>query len=228
MKNSKRNIILVAAFLVGVLFVAGLTLSFSRNIDDSEDANINSVSLEKNGGKLVVSGDGSVVFTNEEGVFFDQWSSDKTDAFFGYYDQNYQGDSQIVSGAQNSVSINKNGQTYTYILDEDDELADPAAEDAQNSDDETESQTPTPTSTTSSGGGGGSGGGSSGGGSGGGGDSECLYWTLSYCVIKRTPTPAPTGTPGPDANVIDAADCADYLENNTAPTIINNTVCIPD
>jgi len=215
----KKHLKLIAALSIGVIAVLSLAFFALRNSEMLPEI-VESVTVDQNGDQLVVSRDGSVVYKNAEGVFFDSWDANKTNAFFDYFDSKYTGDSQIVSGAQNSVTIIKNGNSYTYIVDDDEEIIAPSGEDAQTPDDNNGGGGPTPAPTSPPGGGGGI----------INPDPTCLYWTLSYCVVRVTPVPTatPQASTDPNANVIDAVDCGDYLSNNQAPTIINNTVCLPE
>lgn len=235
-QEPKRLYKLLGAFLVGILMIAAMVSLFSSG---SVKNAIESLSITKDGKSLSVSRDGNVTYTDGDTVYSDHWDQEKTRAFFDNYDRNYSGNSQVISGGKNSVTISKGGTNYTYILDDDDELFDLGGNDAQEEDNgnggggssgggggvgqyfNTSSPTPKVSSTP--------GGGSSGGNS-GGNHSDCLYWKLSYCVIPRTPTPTFTPQPSsnPDLNVVQANNCGEYLSQENTPTIISNTVCIPE
>jgi len=215
MKNKK--IVYVAISVVVSAFVILGFIALSRN---SEIAipNIDSVTIQKDGNKLVVNADGTVRYETSEGVFEDFWSSDKTNAFFKHFEPNLTGESDLITGGQNYLTINSNGQSYTYVLGED-ELVDIVEDETSGGGGGT-------------GGGGGSGGGSSptstpaggsGGGGGGGGLGDCLYWRLSYCVRPRTPTPSPTTTPV--SVEIREPNCD--VNTQTGRTVIGNDLCLP-
>lgn len=242
MDEKRKKLLLGFAFFLGLGIVVflGFYLNSSRQVE-----NIESVSVIKDGKELTVNSDGSVAFSNEDGLHNDKWSNEKTQTYFNYFLENYSGESQVVRPGQNVVTVVINGKTYTYILN-DDEIVDAAGEDATEADSPTDSgngdgngggdegdinqyfsptpfptsnYSPTPVPTTSSGG--------------GSFMDECLFWRLSYCVIPIPPAPtagpSPTGSSDPDANVIQVNNCGQYLgEGNNQPTIISNTVCLPE
>jgi len=224
-----RKIASIVALGVGIGIVLLIVFFIARSGRQTEEPEINSVNIQKNGVQLVVSRDGSVVMRNEDGVFFDQWDKSKTDAFFAYFNENYAGEEDFVKPGQNTVQVTKGQNAYSYVLEEDDEIIDEAADDAENPDgggpptgggggEPTPSPppgpgsggTPAPTAPPS------------------GPDPECLYWKLSYCVQARPPTPTPTPPPDPDASVVDVPDCGGWLSEQGEATIISNTVCIPE
>lgn len=217
MKKNTKIALVVLGLVLGIVV---LVILFTRGAGNpSPDKTINSVTVQKDGNALTVSSDGSVRYEKDGLLYEDFWDSGKVKTFFDYIDASYTGESQVVSGGQNYISINSGGGSSTYIFDED-ELIDIIEDETTGDDDggdtgggggggSTSTSTPSPTSTGASGGGGGS--------------SECLYWRLSYCVRPRTSTPSPTSTPV--TVEIREPNCEDNTQ--TGKTVIGNELCLP-
>lgn len=225
MKN-KKPLLMIGAVVIGIgTLLLIVALVASRPKSGSADRKIASVVVQNNGNTLEVEADGRVSFMKDGKTYEDYWDSDKVATFFEYLDGRYVGEGELVTGGQNYIVISGSGGTSTYVLD-DDELVDAVEEETE----------------TGGGGGGETDGGGSTEGSGGGGstptvgpttspsgggvpngiDPECLYWRLSYCVRKRTPTPVPSATPL--TVEIREPDCG--ANTQTGKTVIGNDLCI--
>lgn len=232
MKNNKLSI----GIGVAVFFVFAIVLFASRGGVGKNANDISKVTINKNGNEITIHKNGRVDYSSGSGNYTDYWGQDKISAFFGYFDKNYLvGESDLLHAGEDAVTIDVNGETKTYVLGSDEEIADAAAEDAQTPDGDSGSggggggedidnyftSSPSPTSTPAPGG-------TSSSTSTptptppNGGDPECLYWRLSYCVRKRTP--APTPTPAGTAE-IRPDDCESNTQ--TGKTVISNELCIP-
>ena len=222
MKNKNLLISGVIFIFIGLVIFGLLLLN---PFSGSPTSDIDSVTVQKDGGTLTVRRGGQVTYQFGDDTFNDQWDADKTDAFFDHFENNYLvNESQLVTGGQNSVTVSIGGNNVTYILPED-ELVDVVIDDTTGGGgggggNPTPTPTPYPTAP-------GQGGTPTPTPSGSSPFSNCLYWRLSYCVIPITPTPTPSGTPDPEANVIEASNCGEYLDGNLVPTIISNTLCLP-
>ena len=217
MKNKKVLIFGVAGLIVGALVLVFLVFAM-RGAGNTQKEKTNSVTVQKNGNTLTVTRDGHVRFEKDGKLYEDNWEKDKTDAFFDYIDSNYTGEGDVITGGQDYITVSNGSGSNNYKVG-DDELIDTVEDDT-------------------SGGGGGGGGGStptstpSGGGSTptptgttnyGGPDPNCLFWRLSYCVRKRTPSPTPSVTP--TTVEIREPDCS--ANTQTGKTAISNDLCLP-
>ena len=219
--------------MVGVLIALGVILAGVFLLRDGGTGIIDKekILVKRDDGELSVYRNGLVEYKTKEGIFIDNWSIEKTNAFFSYYEENYVG-GELAGGTGETVYLNGVGYKSTG-----DELAEVVigdltddgggdGDDGGGGDDISDYfGTPTPTPV----------------GTGGGGyptptptptpaggiPSDCLFWRLSYCVkYKPTPTSMPTPVSG-DQYVIEAADCTEWNETQTTTTVINNTVCVP-
>lgn len=228
MKNKNTKI----GAVIGVVVLVVLLVLILRGGATKKTSDISEVKINRGGEEIVVRKNGRVDYISGDNTYIDFWSEDKINAYFGYFDKYYLlNESDLLRAGDDSITINVNGETKTYVLSSDEEIDDAAAEDAKDDDSGsggggdnigdyfTNGPTPTPNPSSSPGG------------STGptptptppnGGDPECLYWRLSYCVRKRTPspTPTPTGT---------AQIRPDNCESNTqtGKTVISNELCIP-
>jgi hypothetical protein len=234
MKLDKINkTYIIIAIVIVLIIVLAVVILLSRT---KIPGNAQEIIVQKDNGTLVVNRNGQVTFTFGDSVYVDQWSQDKTSAFFDYIYNKY-GDSDELSepGFPGSVTFTLGGEEKTVPVGGD-ELIDVVIDD------------------TTEGGDGGDGGGDEGGDGGedigdyfssptpnpsAGGTSgptptpysgtdphpNCLYWKLSYCAQPRPS--APPVTPAPSGEVIEAADCDEWNAQQGDNTIINNTVCIP-
>lgn len=219
--NIKDKLPAIVAVAVGIAIVVVGAILLLNRAKVAED--VSAVTVQKDGGTLTVRRDGFVSYKFGDELYEDKWDKDKTDTYFKYFSKRYlTTESELITGGQNSVTITVNGQSKTYVLPGDDELPGVVIDD-----------------TTGGGGGGGGGGGTSTtptatpySGSGSSTptptpyvytpDPNCLYWRLSYCVIPKTPTPAPTTTAAPE---IREPDCSQNTQ--TGKTVISNQLCLP-
>lgn len=227
--NKKR---LVLTFFVSIVVISFILLAFMMaSRGEVARESIDRVSIKKDGGELIVNKNGFVRYEKDGQVFEDEWSEHKTNTFFNYIENNYAGESQIIAGGQNFITINKQTQNFEYELGED-ELIDIVEDETTGSggqgngnDGGDENGNGGNTGGGNNAGGnsndGGGGGGSNGGGNPGG--QECLYWRISYCVRARTPTPAPSEAP-PEVE-IRQPNCEENTQ--TGRTVIGNELCLP-
>jgi len=215
--------------MVGVLIALGVVLAGVFLLRGGELGLVDKdkIMIKNEKGELSVYRNGLVEYKTREGTLIDNWSMEKTNAFFSYYEENYVG-GELAAGTGETVYIDGVG-----YQGKEDELTDVVIGDITGGEDDGDEDgggdisdyfgTPTPTPVAT----------------GGGGyqtptptpasgiPNDCLFWRLSYCVKYRpTPTPTPTPVSG-DVYVIEAADCEEWNETQTSTTVINNTVCVP-
>jgi hypothetical protein len=230
LKKFQKQITIIA-FLVGLLLI----VVFLVSIGGSNDAfTSEEITIKQGSTSLSVKANGSVEVLTDNGLFTTQWSKEKTDAFFLYFDTKYKGNDL----GDNSIEFSGEGESssgsYSY-----DELVETIIEEVTGQPGDSggtggsggsnppppgstpkpppptgvgspgPTQTPKPPPPTGL----------------GGSDPTCLYWALSYCVNFPSPTPTPTAAPG-DENVIEAPDCASWNAQSSQATVIGNTVCI--
>lgn len=225
MKKNKKLLIMVGVVVILGIVLAGALLLRGGGVSLVDK---DKIMIKNEKGELSVYRNGLVEYKAGEGAFIDNWSMEKTNAFFSYYEENYAG-GELADGTGETVYVNGVG-----YQGKGDELTDVVIDDITG------------------------GGGDDGGGGGGGDisdyfgtptpkpsstplpggttptptpvsgiPSDCLFWRLSYCVkYKPTPTPTPTPVSG-DTYVIEAANCDEWNETQTSTTVINNTVCVP-
>lgn len=222
----KKNNKIVAGIIISLsVFIFFALLLRGKNV--STDNDISEVTIRRGDETVRVGRDGKVNYFSSDNEYSEIWDEEKIKAYFGYFDKKYLLlDGQLVRAGNNTITIIVNGKEVTYVLSDDEEIDDQVIDDAQNPDDGdnggggvdnyfTSSPTATPTSAA-------------------GGtsrptptpppwvDPECLYWRLSYCVRKRTPTPSPTPVATAE---IRPDNCEDNLQ--TGKTVISNELCVP-
>lgn len=218
MKNLKKHtkaLAIIGGISALVIVLVLLVLGSSGSSIFQNENDVAKIQATKGDGVLIVGQDGKVEYRKGDTIYTDFWSSDRTKAFFDYYDEVYSGSAQ------------KDGSTASFTYD-DDELLDTITDQTENGnnggsgnggDDDDVSEyfntpgasatpsgtfvsTPTPNPQ---------------------GQPWCLYWRLSYCVILYTPSP--TGTPNPNEEGILPPNCED--NQFTGKTVIGQELCVP-
>ncbi|OGM28297.1 hypothetical protein A2801_02460 [Candidatus Woesebacteria bacterium RIFCSPHIGHO2_01_FULL_41_10] len=223
MKN-KRLVYMIGGLLLLAMVFAGVLLLFGGSGKSDE---LQSIEVRLGDQTLTVSRDGMVLLRTSDGEFQDQWSTEKTRAFFDYFNE------RTFEEGEYLLLLNSEAGTQAVAIGDDElinvvinETTGGTGDDGNSGEDIDDYFD----DGGSSGGGGGStptpppgGGGSSGGGE-SGDDDTCLFWRISYCVeFPPDPTPSPTPTDSPVQ--IKPPDCAENYE--TGRTVISSELCLP-
>lgn len=227
MKNlsDKNKYILAAVGFIAVLALGIFLIARVSSISKQSDINreeIDKISLQTEGGNLTVYRNGSVEYDTANGLFTDNWTPQKTNAFFEYFEKNYLNAAGDTSGNL-TFSTSTGGQSTNY--NPDDELIGAVIDDVTGNNDEGDDNgdigdffntptpgpggTPAPTPTPAS-----------------SGNDECLYWKVSYCVIKKTPTPTPSPAPEEESVAVEPS-CTVDENRQTGRTVISSQLCVP-
>ncbi len=212
--------------VVGILLLITVIYFFFSFGGSKAPENIDEIKVSQSGTTLTVRRNGSVEILTNDGLFTDEWSEEKTNAFFDYF---LKKSKSGVSSGDNSITLNGESGSESTNYAGSDELAGAVINEATGGSGggSAPGATPKPPPPTGLGGGWetatpkpppptGL----------GGGHPSCLFWVLSYCV--NFPSPSPTPTPIPGENVIEASGCEDWNAQTSQATVINNTVCITE